>query len=258
MKNLTIMLITLGILACSKTETLYENANTIQKTFSSEQIRDLPKPVQRYFNYALTENQPYVNTLRLKHGGMFRLSPEKDWMEIRGEQHFIADPPGFVWEGKTKLFKARDSFVNGEGNLSVYLFGLLRIVNKSGNTVTQAELLRWLGESVWMPTNLLPDEYKRWTAIDDNSAKLTFSTDGQKVYYIVNFNKTGQIVKLETERYMDENKLVKWIGKVKDYRQENGMMIPTKIEASWILEDGEYTYARFHVNEFEFNKPEKF
>lgn len=257
MKNLTIMLITLGILACSKTETLYENANTVQKTFFSGQIRDMPSPVQKYFRYALTENQPYVNSLRLKHGGMFRLSPEKDWMEIRGEQHFTADPPGFIWEGKTKLFKARDSYVNGHGNLSVYLFGLVRIVKKEGNTINQAELLRWLGESVWMPTNLLPGENKRWTAIDDNSAKISFTYNDLYVFYIVTFNDKGQIVKLETERYMDKNNRVKWIGKVDNYREVNEMMIPTKIEASWMLEDEEYTYARFHVTEFEFNKPKK-
>ena len=252
------MLITFGLLACSKTETLYENANTVQKTFNYKQIRDLPSPVQKYFNFALAENQPYVNSMRLKHGGMFRLSPEKDWMEISGEQHFTVDPPGFVWEGKTKMFKARDSYVNGHGNLSVYLFGLVRIVKKEGATVNQAELLRWLGESVWMPTNLLPNEKKQWTAIDDNSAKITFSVNGIAIYYIISFNDSGQITRLETERYMDENHLVKWIGKVSDYREVNGMMIPTKIEASWLLEEGEYTYARFHVTKFEFNKPEKF
>jgi hypothetical protein len=257
MKNLTIMLITLGILACSKTETLYENADNVQKTFSSEQIRDLPKPVQKYFRYALTENQPYVNSLRLKHGGMFRLSPEKDWMEIKGKQHFTASPPGFAWEGKTKLFKARDSYVNGEGNLSVYLFGLLRIVNKNGNTINQAELLRWLGESVWMPTNLLPGENLQWSAIDDISAKITFTYNGLSVYYIVTFNEAGQIERMETERYKDENNLEKWIGKVGNYQKVNGMMVPSKIEGGWMTDDGEYTYARFHVTEFEFNKPKK-
>ena len=258
MKNLTIMLIMLGILACSKTETLYENANAVQKTFNYDQIRNLPKPVQKYFKFALKENQPYVNSLRLKHGGMFRLSPDKDWMEIRGEQHFTVDPPGFIWEGKTKMFKARDSYVKGHGNLSVYLFGALRIVKKEGATINQAELLRWLGESVWMPTNLLPGENIQWTPIDDISAKVTLSANGLEVYYIVTFNESGQIVRLETERYIDKNNLVKWVGIVSDYREVNNMMIPTKIEASWILEDGEYTYARFHVTEFEFNKPEKF
>lgn len=153
----------------SKAQALYKNASTVQKTYSSKQIQDLPSPVRRYFQYALKENQPCINSLRLKHGGSFRLSPKKEWMKINGEQHFTASPPGFVWQGKTTLFKAYDSYINGEGNLSVYLFGLIRIVNKSGNTVAQAELLRWLGESVWMPNNFLPGENLKWEKIDENN-----------------------------------------------------------------------------------------
>lgn len=235
-------------------EVMENEAIKFQKTYTQEQLVDLPKPVQRYFRYALTDKQPYVSTLRLKHGGTFRLSPDKDWMEIRGEQHFTADPPGFVWKGKTKLFKASDSYVDGKGNLSVYLLGFLRIVKKEGKTINQAELLRWLGESVWMPTNLLPDENKQWTAIDDNSAKITFNYNGQCVFYIVTFNEKGQIERMETDRYKDEKNLERWIGKVKNYQKVNGIMIPTKIEGSWMIDDYEYNYARFHVTEFEFDK----
>ena len=262
MKKILLIYITMGLFSCSttkKVEKLFSEAQTLKnQTFHYEQLDGLPEPVQRYFRYALTANQPYVSTLRLKHDGMFRLSPDKDWIEINGEQYFTVDSPGFVWLGKTKKFKARDSYVKGKGNLSVYLFGFLRIVNSKGKTIDQAELLRWLGESVWMPTNLLPDENKKWETIDDNSAKITFTFNGMSVYYNITFNETGQIEKLETERYKDENNLEKWVGKVGSYKKVNGMMIPTKIEASWSLEDGEYTYARFHVNEFEFNKPEKF
>lgn len=35
------------------------------------------------------------------------------------------------------------------------------------------------------------------------------------------------------------------------YRQLNGIMIPTKIEASWLPKEGEYSCTRFHVTEFD-------
>ncbi|MCF8364001.1 MAG: hypothetical protein K9G70_15420 [Prolixibacteraceae bacterium] len=63
---------------------------------------------------------------------------------------------------------------------------------------------------------------------------------------------------METERYKDEDNLEKWIGRVGNYQKVNGMMIPTKIEGSWMTDDGEYTYARVHVTEFEYYKPDKF
>jgi hypothetical protein len=178
-------------------------------------------------------------------------------MDIEGEQYFRANPPGFIWKGKTSLFKAHDSYLEDKGNLSIYLFGFLRIAKNEGEELNQAELLRWLGESVWMPTNLLPSENKTWTALTDTSSKITFTYKGLDVYYKVYFNELGQITSLETERYMD-GKLEKWNGEVGHYEEKNGMMVPMDITASWLLEDGKYTYARFHVEKFEYNKPEKF
>jgi hypothetical protein len=182
----------------------------------------------------------------------------KDWVDITGEQYFTAQPPGFVWLGKTKAFNARDSYVSNKGNLSVYLFGFLRIVNSSGKTIDQAELLRWLGESVWMPTNLLPNEHISWSGIDDHTARVTLNWQDHSVYYIVHFNEKNQVVKMETERYMEKNRLEKWEGRLSDYRHVNGMMVPGSIEANWLLKEGKHTYADFQVQQFEYDVPEKF
>jgi hypothetical protein len=34
--------------------------------------------------------------------------------------------------------------------------------------------------------------------------------------------------------------------------------VPSKIEASWMLDEDEYTYARFHVTKFEYDKTDKY
>ena len=252
----------LGLLNCSSSkhiDRLFTRADgASNKTFTYAQLEGLPLPVQRYFKYALPNGRPYLSYLRLKHSGTFKTGIDKPAVDIRGEQYFTARPPGFVWTGKTKQFRARDSYVDNIGNLSVYLFGFLRIVNSRGKTVDQAELLRWLGESVWMPTNLLPGDNKKWTPIDDMTAKLTFTWNGQTVYYIVHVNELGQITRMETERYMDENKLKDWVGEVSEYREADGVMVPTEIKASWLLEQGTYTYAHFFVDTFEYDIPRRF
>jgi len=238
--------------------TLFSTADPVHhKIFTYDQLDGLPEPVQRYFKYALPNGRPYLNFLRLQHTGTFKTGMDKDWTDIRGEQYFTAKPPGFVWIGKTKQFKARDAYVNNVGNLSVYLFGLVRIINSSGEAVDQAELVRWLGEGVWMPTNLLPDEHKQWSAIDDNSAELTFNWKGHSIHFHIHFNELGQIVRLETQRYM-EKKLENWVGEVGDYKEIDGIKVPTHIEAGWVLDKGRYTYARFHVGTFEYDIPQKF
>ncbi len=48
-----------------------DSENILDKVYTSNQIKDLPLPVQRYFKYSLKENQPYVSYARLQHGGKF-------------------------------------------------------------------------------------------------------------------------------------------------------------------------------------------
>ena len=249
----------MGLISCSTTKDtkklFLQSKDVSEQTFRYSQLEGLPEPVQRYFKFALPDGQPYLNQVRLTHTGKFKSGVGKDWMDIKGQQYFTAQPPGFIWIGKTKAFRAHDSYVNNKGNLSVYLLGFLRIVNSEGPSINQGELLRWLGESAWMPTNLLTDGRKQWTAIDDNTAKLTFNYNGQEVYYIVHFGNKGQIVRMETERYMDDERKEKWEGHLSNYREVDGIMVPGEIEATWLLEEGKHTYARFQVKDFEFNTP---
>lgn len=234
------------------------SANISNQTFQSWQIQNLPEPVQRYFKYTLKEGQPYVSYVRLKHDGLFKTHPSKDWENIRGEQYFTTEKPGFIWKGSTTLFTACDSYIAQTGKLMVSLFSAFPILNAGGEKTDQGELLRWLGESVWFPTNLLPAESLRWEPIDDASAKLVFTHSNLSVFYTVTFNEMGEITELETKRYKDQGNLETWVGKLSDYKEISGMRIPTRIEGIWRLEKEESSYARFHLQRIEYNLPRGF
>ncbi len=239
-------------------ELFSQSGNISDKTFSCEQISGLPKPVQRYFKHVLKEGQPCISYVRLTHDGQFKPDQKKDWVDIEGEQYFTTEKPGFIWKGKTSLFTARDMYISGKGRIIVSLLSLFKVVNGEGTKYDQGELLRWLGESVWFPTNLLPDEYLRWTPIDSESAGLTFNYNGTSLFYKVNFNEKGEITQLETERYMGEDSLETWVGKLRNYKEINGIIIPTKIEAIWRLKSGDFSYAKFNVKKIEYDKAYKF
>lgn len=228
------------------------------RTFRYKTLTGLPEPVQRYFKYALKDGQPYINSARLMHSGQFKTGQDKGWVNIKGEQYFTTFKPGFIWKGTTTMFTARDMFIEDKGRLVVSLFSVFNLVDGKGEEYDQGELLRWLGESVWFPTNLLPGDRLTWKAIDMNKAKMTFSYNGLSLNYIVSFNETGEITQLETKRFMGEKRSETWIGKVSDYKEINGIKVPTVIEAIWRLEHGDYSYAKFTVTRLEYNKPEKF
>lgn len=239
-------------------ETLFEiSENISDQDFTYDKIIDLPKPMKRYFKYALSENQSYISYLRLKHTGFFKIFPDQDWKPIQGEEYFTTQKPGFVWFGKLKSFVATDLYVNGEDNLKVKLFSMIPIVDEKGATITQGEMLRWLGEAPWYPTALLPSDKIRWESIDDQSAKVILKDGNLTGEGVFHFNEKGQMIKFSAKRYY-EDQLEDLTGFYDDYKNVNGMNIPSKVRVEWNLDSGNYSYAKFNVQTFEFNIPSKF
>lgn len=240
-------------------KTLFQQPEPLNKMiFHPKQLSGLPMPVQLYFRHVLKDGQPYINYVRLQHQGRFKTDLNAKWKPITGEEYFTAKKPGFIWKGKMGRFTAIDSFIDGEGSLKVYLFSVFRLANGKGTKFSQGELLRWLGESVLFPTALLPNECLHWEPINDSQSKLVFAYKKLVVYYIVTFNEAHEIIQMETMRYMGGKELKTWIGKMSNYKSRNDIMIPTTIQAAWELEEQEFTYAVFYLNQIEYDKPEKF
>lgn len=239
-------------------EMLRQSGHHNGKAFHREDLVDLPEPVQRYFDHVLKEGQLYINRVRLRHNGTMKTGLDKRWTKITGEEYFTTANPGMIWIGRTRFFTAIDRFAKGKGNLLVKLLGIFKVVNAKGEAFTQAELLRWLGESVWFPTNLLPSEYLQWTPIDYFTARLDYNYGGLHVWYTVRFDKNGEIIQLETQRYRDAKNLDTWIGKLSRYKRHHNMLIPTVIEASWRLSNLDYPYARFKLTHIDYGKRKPF
>ncbi|OGX85419.1 hypothetical protein BEN47_14995 [Hymenobacter lapidarius] len=233
-------------------------ANGPARVYHESQLAGLPAPVQRYLRHVLPDGQPYLRGLRLRHGGQFKTDLKKDWMSIRGEQYISADPPGFIWQGTTRWFTARDEYVAGRGRLTVRLFGAVPIVDGHGPHYDQGELLRWLSEAAWLPTSLLPTEHLVWTAVDDRAARLTLTHAGQTATLLVRFNERDEIAACEAPRYFDDTTQLPWVGRFARYRRWHGVLVPTEAEASWVVNGQRQPYAQFTVQELEYEPRQAF
>ncbi len=229
------------------------NLFAMRNIHAQNRTRSLPEPVKKYLDLVLPKDPRQIKEVELTHNGFFKSSLKSDWVKIKGKQYFKTETPEFEWTGETSMFKASDRYMDGKGRLRVKLFGLIPIVNARGPEVDQAELLRWLGESVWFPTNLIPGDQLSWSPINSSSAKLNYSHKDQKLWYIINFDEKGYIVRLETERYLEKGKPEKWIGKVSDYKDFHGFIVPSHIEAFWELEEeGDFQYVDFYVQSIKY------
>jgi hypothetical protein len=233
---------------------LAHSKNISDKIFQYEQLIGLPPPVQQYFKRGLKEEQRYISNVTFKHNGQFKTGLDKAWINITGEHFATMEKPGFIWKGTTSLFTARDMYIEDKGRLVVALFSLYNIVDAKGESYNQGELLRWLGESVLYPTNLLPSDRLAWFPIDGQHARLTFTYNGMSLSFVISFNDAGEITQMETKRYMDEKNLETWVINVADYKNVNDVYIPSRFEVLWRLEKGDFSYARFNIQQITYNK----
>ena len=251
--------INLSIKFDKEVKELFAQSKSISdQAFYKNQLDSLPEPVQRYFKYILKEGQPYISYARIKHDGQFKTDLNKDWINITGEQYATTEKPGFIWKGTTSMFVARDMYISDKGRLIATLFSVYNVADGKGEKYNEGELLRWLGESVLYPTNLLPGNRLQWAPIDESTAKLTFNYKGLSLFFKITFNEIGEITEMETERYMGDKGLETWVIKATNYEEFNHVIIPTVFDVLWRLEKGDFSYAKFHITEVEYDKPERF
>ncbi|HEY0658673.1 MAG TPA: DUF6544 family protein [Pyrinomonadaceae bacterium] len=96
-----------------------------------------------------------------------------------------------------------------------------------------ARYFRFLAESDWQPTALLPSENLKWSAIDENRALATLTDAEITVSLEFSFNDTGEITGIfSPARFYEINgeyKLFSWAGRFWNYEHRGGMMIPLHI-----------------------------
>jgi hypothetical protein len=215
---------------------------------------DVPAPVTRYLSRVLPEDRSQVRLVELTQSGEFRTGDaDSPWRPFTATQHVTTDPPGFVWEASIEmapLVSARvvDSFVAGEGALTATVFSALTVADaESGPELNEGELLRYLGESPWYPTALLPDAGVSWEALDDRSARATLSVGATTASLVFHFGDDDLVTHVTGERPAqrdDDFERTPWSGHWWDYEERGGMLVPTAGRAEWNRPTGDLAYWR--------------
>jgi hypothetical protein len=236
----------------------------IRSRISFEDLSELPKPVQRYFKLVIKDGAPSINKASITQKGGFRAKPDAEsWSKMNALQTFISDRRGFIWDAKIKMApltaaRVLDSYINGKGRMLGKILSLFTIVDESNKKeLNKGALQRFLAESVWFPTVLLPGKGVIWSKIDDKTARATINDSGITASMDFEFNENGEIISAFTEaRYREVNgkyKLYPWKGKFREYIDIDGYLIPSIAEVEWVLEDGAFPYWRGELVNVEYD-----
>ena len=241
---------------------LAQNSINKKEILTEEKLNNLPSIIQRWLKNSGAVGKEMIHTVRLKQKGQMKMKPEQEkWYEANAEQYFTVDNPAFIWQVKVDMmplvfFTGRDKFSDGKGNMLIKVLSLFNVVNSSDNEkINQGTLQRYLGETIWFPTAAV-SPYIKWEEIDSLSAKATMTYKGTTGSAVFTFNENGDFVKFSAMRYKDSDEkaqLKEWIITLSDYKVYNGIKIPVKGEATWKLDEGDFTWYKFEVYDIEYN-----
>jgi hypothetical protein len=193
-----------------------------------------------------------------------RPKPDGKWFPLKAEEYYTVGNPGFVWKGRMAIAPlisatAQDMYLNGQGNMHVKLMSAITMVNGKGKEMSEASLMRYFNEMQWFPSSLVSGNVA-WEAIDANSARSTLTDRGMSVSATFYFDDEGKITNFIAERgrSTDGGTLVptKWSTPISEYRTYgNGLRLPSKGEAIWHLDSGDYSYIKLEITDVEYENP---
>lgn len=230
-----------------------------QRIIQAADLERLPEPVKRFMEYSQVVGTPYVEKVRLKQTGMFKMARDKAWSTFTAEQEYDIASASFVWKVKMKIapfinVRGYDRLENGRGNMRIKLLGFIPVVNAKGPEMDQGAMTRYLSETIWFPQSFL-DSHITWEAIDSLSAKGILTINDQSVEGIFRFDELGRFTEFTCNRYYisgDEKLFLPWHTPVYEYAMRQGLQLATKGKAVWEHPDGEFTYIDLEITEVEY------
>lgn len=229
---------------------------SVATRYDRAELEGLPEPVVRYFDFALTPGQPLVRQARFAQQGEFAMR-RGQWRRMRAVQTVRVHPAGFVWDAAIAMapgipVRVRDGYLGGSASMKAAIGGLVPVVDRTDTPgLAESALARWLAEAALVPTALLPSAGVRWTPLGPGAARATFTDAELTVSMDVAFGAEGEIAQITAERFRDVDGTgvrTPFVGHWWDYRRVEGMMLPARGEAAWILEDGPFSYWRARVD----------
>lgn len=243
-------------------EDIIEKSKTSNEQIISESdLNHLPEPVKKWLIHSGMLGKPHIHVGQVFQKAFMKMKPDqKNWMSANAVQYTTIDNPAFIWTVDVKMnaflnFKGRDKFINGKGEMLIKLNSIFNIVNERGEKLNEGTIQRYLGEMVWFPSLAL-SKYITWEQLNDITAKATMNYKGVSGSGTFYYNSAGDFIQFSALRFMgndDNSKRFEWVLDVEDYSFFEGIKVPSKMTATWKLDDKDWTWLKLTINDIKYN-----
>jgi hypothetical protein len=213
---------------------------TTKSSFSEEMVANLPEPVQRYFCHAIAPRTPLATSAHLSMNGNLRLAPDRSWMPLQAEE--ILSIRGFIWQATVEQglmqMQGADYYTHNQGKMRFVLWGLIPVINAHDPGVVRSGMGRWIGESFWLPSALLPERGVDWQAIDHNTIQARLKVDGETIAVTFVIDDQGRLLRSFLPRWGNQTTDKQYAeipfgGTYQAEKTFGGYTIPSQMGAGW-------------------------
>ncbi|TVQ16254.1 MAG: hypothetical protein EA361_04405 [Bacteroidetes bacterium] len=247
-----------------ETDEILALANKTGKVVTESDINHLPSAVINWIKTTGILGQPEIHTVWVKQRALMKMKPgQKEWNHAFAQQYVITHEPSFLWTVEMDMsplikIKGRDKYVDGRGEMLIKMNSLINVVNEKGPQMDEGTLQRFLGELVWYPS-VAYSPYIFWEQLDDYSARATMTYKGVSGSGVFYFDKDYNFIKFEALRYMGNKEDAPkhpWIITVDDYAVFDGIRVPSRMQATWKLDEGDWTWLKLVIEDLQYNVDE--
>ncbi|MFH1518380.1 MAG: DUF6544 family protein [Pseudomonadota bacterium] len=206
--------------------------------FNPEMISGLPEPAQRYFCYTICPDTALRPVTEIDMTGQFSLGTKSDpdYQPMEARQ-ILAAPEGFVWAMHTRGGMPVSGSDSGSWT-RFRIFGLIPVGRPGGDPDhSRSAFGRYVAESaIWAPAALMPGPGVKWSAVDEDTARVMISHGALEQAVDVTVDQEGRPVEVSFQRWSNANpdkvyRLQPFGAFMSDFRVVDGYRLPFRVEA---------------------------
>jgi hypothetical protein len=227
-----------------------------------EDVRRLPAPVRKYLVYAGAVGKPKVTNVRALFSGSMKRSVDAGWMDISSRQYDWFDDPARLFYIRSSLFgipfDGLHMYVGNSATMQIRVASLFQVADAKGEKMTHGETVTLFNDMCLLAPATLIDTSIVWKSLDSLRAEAKFTNRGNTITATLSFNDKGEMTDfISNDRYLSADgksyESYPWSTPVRDYRDYDGRKVAAYGEAVWHMPGGEFTYAKFTLQEIEYN-----
>ena len=145
--------------------------------------------------------------------------------------------------------------------MTITAAAVMPVVEASGTELNQSETVTLLNDMCIMAPATLTDRRLRWEAVDERTARVTFTNAGPVVAAELTFNDAGELTDFKSDdRYQISSdgrsaRKVRWSTPIREYRRFGHVRLASAGEGRWHEAAGDYTYIELTLDDVAYNVP---